>query len=72
MNASMHTEENEMQTQQQMHYQAVSKNAKRDRLFSEMITADRDPLTNSELKQLIERRPAVWGKYSNFIGKLAD
>lgn len=40
--------------------------------FLDMINDPVNPLTNSDLKRLIERNPERYGMYSGFLGKLKD
>jgi hypothetical protein len=44
----------------------------RNQAFLDMINDPVNPLTNSDLKRLIERWPERYGMYSGFIGKLKD
>jgi hypothetical protein len=44
----------------------------RNNALTEMINDPVNPLTNSDLKRLIERNPERYGVYSGFIGKLKD
>jgi len=59
-------------TQLQMYFSAVENTAQCDETFFFMANCKENPLTNSDLKKAIERRPELWGRYSGFIGKLAD
>ena len=61
-----------MKTQHQMYYEAVRKQGELDQLFIQMISDPDQPMTNDELRQLIAKRPELYGKFSGFIGKLSD
>ncbi len=55
-------------TQQQIFYEAVAKEGRRDELFLDMLkTGD---MTYTDLQALIKRRPEVYGKYSGFLDYL--
>lgn len=43
-----------------------------DRAVMEMIYCDLNPMTNEDLKALVERKPAVYGRYVGLVGKLSD
>lgn len=59
-------------TQTQMYYRAVDEAARMDETFLFMVTCKENPMTNDDLKKNIERRPELWGRYSNWIEKLSD
>ena len=61
-----------MRTQTQMFYEAQRKAGELNELFMEMINDPVAPMTNDELKALIAKRPEVYGKFSGFVGKLAQ
>lgn len=61
-----------MKTQKQMLVEAQQKLFDRNNALTEMINDPVNPLTNSDLKRLIERNPERYGVYSGFIGKLKD
>lgn len=53
-----------MKSQQQIFYEESHKIAESALLFSDFV---KDGLTRNELERLIERRPALWGRYSNWL-----
>lgn len=61
-----------MKTQEQMFYEESRKIGEMDELFMEMINDPVAPMTNSELKALIAKRPERYSRYAGFVGKLAD
>ena len=61
-----------MKTQQHLYYDAVKRNADIDRHFMNMISDTINPLTNDDLSQLIKIRPAIWARFSAFVGKLPN
>ena len=61
-----------MKTQEQMFYEESRKIGEMDELFMEMINDPVAPMTNSELKALIAKRPERYSLYAGFVGKLAD
>lgn len=61
-----------MKTQLRMCRDAERRLFERNRAFLDMINDPVNPLTNSDLKRLIERWPERYGMYSGFIGKLKD
>ena len=54
--------------QLQMFYTEHKKIAECNELFLELAK----DMTKSELQKLIERRPSLWGKYSNWLDVLPD
>ena len=56
-----------MQNQAQMFYRASRHNAELDMLFSELVKSG---LTREELLKNIERRPYLWGRFSNWLDRL--
>lgn len=61
-----------MKTQLQMCRDAERRLFERNQAFLDMVSDPVNPLTNSDLKRLIERNPERYGMYSGFIGKLKD
>ncbi|WP_081577037.1 hypothetical protein [Acidithiobacillus thiooxidans] len=60
-----------MPTSQMAHYWAAHhKIAAQNRAFMEMVTDPVNPITDHDLEALIAKRPEVYGRFSNFIGKL--
>lgn len=55
------------QTQMQMFYTEQRKLGDRNIQFLEMV---KDGLTREELRALIDKRPAYYGTYENWLGKL--
>ena len=56
-------------TQIQMFYKAQKAIAEADQLFLDMV---KDGMTKQELQTNINRRPAVWRRYSNWLDKLPE
>lgn len=54
--------------QQQLFYEAVAKEGRRDELFMDMLRSG--DMTYTDLQALIKRRPEVYGKYSGFLDYL--
>ena len=65
-------EEHMAKTQKQMYYEAERHSANLNQAFMDMVNHPTNPLTNSDLRKLIERRPDTYGRFQNFIGKLKD
>ncbi|MDD2751016.1 hypothetical protein [Acidithiobacillus sp.] len=57
-------------SQMQHYWAAHHKIAAQDRAFMEMVTDPVNPITDHDLEALIAKRPEVYGRFSNFIGKL--
>jgi hypothetical protein len=38
--------------------------------FADMINDPKNPLTNEDLRKLVDRFPKRWGKFAHLIGKL--
>jgi len=56
-----------MKTQEQMYRQAQRTGAAINLTFMEMVSDPVSPLTKAELEQLIEKRPALWGRFSSWL-----
>lgn len=56
-----------MKSQMQMFYEESHKIAEACVLFNEFV---KDGLTRNELQRLINKRPALWGRFSNWLDKL--
>lgn len=56
-------------TQLQMFYEEQRKIADAEQLFVEMV---RDGLTRAELQAAINRRPALWERYENWLAVLPE
>jgi hypothetical protein len=56
-------------TQYQMFYEEQRKIADADHLFMELV---RDGLTRAELQAAINRRPALWERYENWLPVLPE
>lgn len=72
MNKSIRSSTKMKKTQEQMFYDAGSKSGELNNAFMELINHPTNPMTNSDLRELIKRRPEVYGRFSGFIGKLKD
>ena len=57
-----------MKTQYQIYEQERRKIAEINITFLDMV---KDGLTKKELQALIERRPALWARFSNWLDKLS-
>lgn len=53
-----------------MFYAATRRAADADRTFLELVNHPTNPLTREDLEANIERRPALWSRYSGFLDKL--
>lgn len=62
-----HYTQYQMPTQVQMYYAAERSAAEVNRQFLEFV---KDGLTREELQTNINRRPALWGRFSNWLDKL--
>lgn len=56
-------------TQYQIFYEEQRKIADADHLFMELV---RDGLTRAELQAAINRRPALWERYENWLPVLPE
>jgi len=54
-------------TQEQMFYATGKRNAELNLQFLEFV---RDGLTRQELQKCIDRRPGLWGRWSNWLNVL--
>ena len=43
-----------------------------DNHFMEMVQHPTNPLTNDDLRKLVDRFPERWARFSNWIGRLAQ
>jgi hypothetical protein len=43
------------------------KDAEKDALFLQLVS---DGMTRADLEKLIAKRPALWGRYAEWLGKL--
>ncbi len=59
----------QVRLQKAMYYEAERKSAARNEAFLAMATG-KEPLTATELKQLIKLRPAVYGRFVNWLSVL--
>ena len=57
-----------MPTQKQMYYAAESKAASLNQVMLDALYGA-NPLTDDELRALIRRRPAVYGRFAGYLGK---
>lgn len=60
------------QQQYRMCNDAQRRIAAKDAAFLEMINDPDNPMTNADLKLLIDRHPGRYGKYRAYLGKLKD
>ena len=58
-----------MKTQKQIYYEESKKIADTNKLFLSLVA---DGLTRPELKNNIEKRPELWGKYHNWLDNLPE
>jgi hypothetical protein len=56
-----------MPTQEQMYYAAERKAGELNLQFLDFV---KDGLTREELQTNIDRRPSLWGRFSNWLEKL--
>jgi len=56
-------------TQEQMFYAADKRNAELNLQFLEFV---KEGLTRQELQKCIDRRPGLWGRWSNWLNVLPD
>jgi hypothetical protein len=54
-------------TQKQMYYQAVRKASECNQLFLQFV---KDGMTREQLEKLIQKRPSLWGRFSNWLERL--
>lgn len=59
-------------TQEQLFRQEQRRLGERDQFFFELVNDPVNPITNSDLEQLVERFPQRWERYAGFIGKLPN
>lgn len=57
-----------MKTQAQMYYEAERKAARLNRTMLDMLYGPK-PITDDELKNLIVKRPEVYGRFAGYIDK---
>lgn len=55
--------------QLRLYYQAERKAAEANLLFLDMV---QEGMTRQTLQKLIERRPALWGRWSNWLETLPE
>lgn len=55
--------------QAQMYYASVERSAAADKTF---LTLVQSGMTKRDLQLNIERRPSLWGRYSNWLNKLPE
>ena len=61
-----------MKSQMEMWREAERRSGALNRVFMELVHHPSNPLTNEDLQNLIKMRPEVYGRFSGYIGKLAD
>ncbi|APZ42529.1 hypothetical protein [Acidihalobacter ferrooxydans] len=59
-----------MPTQEQMFYQAHKRLADANKFIMDLARDPSNPLTNNDLRKLVDRFPERWGRYRGLIGKL--
>lgn len=59
-------------SQYQLCQEALSKLSGTNAHFMEMVHHPTNPLTNEDLRRLVERFPERWGRFAGFIGKLPN
>jgi hypothetical protein len=59
-----------MKTQMQHFYEAHQKSAALNAAFLEMVNHPTNPMSREDLQALINRRPAVYGRFAGFLNKL--
>ena len=58
--------------QLQMFYAAHDRLADQNEAFLELVSHSSNPMTNDDLRKLVERHPDRYGRFAHFIGKLGD
>lgn len=58
--------------QRRMFYAAQEKTAAENRAFMDAVNDPANPMTNDDLRKLVERHPDRYGRFAHFIGKLAN
>lgn len=61
-----------MKTQRQMHDDAFRRIAERNELFLRMVNHPTNPLTRTELEELIKRNPRTWGPFEGYLDKIKE
>jgi hypothetical protein len=59
-------------TQADFFYDATKRAGELNNLFMELIAHPTNPLTNSDLRALMSKRPHAYGRFAGFVGKLKD
>lgn len=59
-----------MQTQEQLLWQEHGRISAMNTAFMNMIRDPKNPMTDSDLAALIQKRPHVYGRFSGFLGTL--
>ena len=58
--------------QLRMLYAAHDRIADQNEAFLELVSHPTNPMTDDDLRKLVERNPERYGRFANFLGKLAD
>ena len=58
--------------QMRMFYAAHDRLAAENMAFMDLVNHPTNPMTNDDLRKLIERHPDRYGRFAHFIGKLGD
>lgn len=61
-----------MKTQKQTYYEAVRKQGEMNETLMEMLRHPTHPLTKDELRQLIKKRPEVYGRYCKLCDNMQE
>jgi hypothetical protein len=59
-------------TQKQFYELARRRISQQNEAFMELVNHPTNPMTNLDLKLLIQKRPEIYGKFAGFLGKLKD
>lgn len=59
-----------MKTQAQMLHEAEQKTFRLNSAFMELVNHPTNPMTAADLRALVARRPAVYGRFAGFIATL--
>lgn len=59
-----------MKTQLQHYHEAARQVADANQTFLELVNSPTNPLTREDLAAAIDRRPALWGRFSGWLERL--
>lgn len=57
-----------MKTQAQMYYDAVRRQSDTDKVMLDLLYGP-NPITDDELRAMIAKRPHVYARYADYLGK---